>query len=93
MTDMYRFNQYLSLADQLANAATKEDLAECARSLAINIAHYELVYGALPLDETLEMARAEEPNQAQIDLMTKGMETMVGVLGGIVQGFDEKQHH
>ena len=26
MTDMYRFNQYLALADQLANAATKEDL-------------------------------------------------------------------
>ena len=26
MTDMFRFNQYLALADQLANAATKEDL-------------------------------------------------------------------
>jgi len=39
------------------------------------------------------MAYAEESNQAQIDLMTRGMETMVSVLGGIVQGFDEKQHH
>lgn len=92
MTDMYRFNQYINLADQLANAATKEDLAECARLLAINIAHYESVHGALPLDETLEMAYSDEPNQAQIDLMTKGMETMVGVLGGIVQGFDTKQY-
>ena len=93
MTDMYRFNQYLTLADQLAKAATKEDLAECARLLAINIAHYESVHGALPLDETLEMAYSDEPNQAQIDLMTRGMENMVGVLGGIVQGFEPKLNH
>ena len=93
MTDMYRFNQYLTLADQLANMATKEDLAECARLLAINIAHYESVHGPLPLAETLEMAYSDEPNQAQIDLMTRGMETMVGVLGGIVQGFEPKNSH
>jgi len=54
------------------------------RLLAINIAHYESAYGALPLDDTLEMAYSDEPNQAQIDLMTRGMGTMVGVLGGIV---------
>jgi hypothetical protein len=93
MPDMNRFQQYLQLADQLASFATKEDLAECARLLAINIAHYESVHGALPLDETLQMAYSEEPNQAQIDLMTRGMETMVGVLGGIVQGFETKQNH
>lgn len=93
MTDMYRFNQYLNLADQLAKVASKEDLAECARLLAINLAHYQSVFGALPLDETLEMAYAEAPNQAQIDLMANGMETMVGVLGGIVQGFEAKSSH
>lgn len=93
MTDMHRFQQYLQLADQLASVATKEDLAECARLLAINIAHYESVYGALPLDETLQMVYSETPNQAQIDLMARGMETMVGVLGGIVQGFEPKPNH
>ena len=93
MTDLNRFNQYLTLANQLANVATKEDLVECARLLAINVAHYQSIYGTFPLDETLEMAHAETPNQAQIDLMTSGMETMVGVLGGIVQGFDTKPSH
>lgn len=93
MTNMYRFNQYLALADQLASVATKKDLAECARLLAINIAHYQSVYGALPLDETLEMAYTDSPNQAQIDLITSGMETMVGVLGGIVQGLETKPSH
>src|SRR5665647_1194253 len=56
MADMQQFRHYLSLADQLASFATKEDLAECARLLAINVAHYESVYGELPLDETLAMA-------------------------------------
>lgn len=68
-------------------------MAECARLLAINIAHYESLHGSLPLDETLEMAYSDQPSQVQIDLMTIGMETMVGVLGGIVQGFDPKPSH
>ncbi|MEO6118613.1 MAG: hypothetical protein ABIP37_06040 [Methylotenera sp.] len=93
MIDMGKFKQMLLLSDQLINIASKEDLAECARLLAINIAHYESLHGVLPLDQTLEMAYAEEPNQAQIDLMSRGMETMVGVLGGIVQGFDEEPIH
>jgi hypothetical protein len=93
MPNMHLFKQYLQAADQLINVATKEELAECARLLAINIAHYESVHGALPLDQTLEMAYTEEPNQSQIDLMSRGMETMVGVLGGIVQGFEPKPSH
>ena len=93
MVDMSQFQQYLKVADQLTNVATKEDLAECTRLLAINIAHYESKYGQLPLDETLAMAYADKPNQAQLDLMARGLETLVGVLGGIVQGFDEKTSH
>jgi hypothetical protein len=93
MVDTTQFQQYLTLGDQLANFATKEDLAECARLLAINIAHYELKYGHLSLDETLAIAYTDEPNQAQMDLMARGMETFVGVLGGIVQGFEDKSSH
>ena len=93
MADMQQFRQYLTLADQLANFATKEDIAECARLLAINVAHYESVYGELPLDETLAMAYADEPNDAQVKLLTRGLETMVGVLGGIVQGFEPNPVH
>lgn len=93
MLDMEKFKQTLQVCDQLINIVTKDDLAECVRLLAINIAHYESVHGALPLDETLEMAYAEEPNQAQIDLMTRGMDTVIGILSGIVQGFEPKPTH
>ena len=93
MADLTLFKQYLTLADQLSEVASKEDLAECARLLAMNVAHYEAKYGALPLDETLAMLDAEEPNQEQIDLMAKGMQTMIGVLGSIIQGFEPKTAH
>jgi len=56
MAEMKQFHQYLALADPLVNFATKEDIAKSARLLAINVAHYESVYGELPLDEMLAMA-------------------------------------
>lgn len=93
MTNLSLFKQYLELADQLIMIASKEDLAECARLLAMNLAHYESKYGELPLDETLSMLNADAPNQDQADLMAKGMETLVGVLGGVIQGFEPKQAH
>ena len=93
MADTTRFERYLKLADQLAAHATKEDLAQCARLLAFNVAHYEAKYGQLPLDETLAMAYTDLPNDEQLILMSAGLEIMVGMLGGIVQGLDKKDIH
>jgi hypothetical protein len=43
--------------------AEKEDIAECARLLAMNVAHYthyKKRYGELPLEDRLAMIGAEE---------------------------------
>ncbi len=93
MTNLSTLKQYLILADQLAQVADKDELTECARLLALNLAHYELKYGSLPLDEVLDAAYSDEPNDQQVELVAKGMEIMVGVLGGIVQGFEPKPSH
>lgn len=42
-TDLTTFRQYYAIADQLIAQASKDDLAECARLLALNLAHYELL--------------------------------------------------
>ncbi|SFH58363.1 hypothetical protein SAMN05216299_12621 [Nitrosospira sp. Nsp14] len=52
MADLSTFEQYYKLADMLIQKATKEQLAECARLLALNLAHYKARHGKLPLDET-----------------------------------------
>lgn len=93
MTDLTKYQQYLQLADRLVEIADKEQLAECARLLALNVAHYEMQYGELPLDVTLASTYSGKPNDRQAELVAKGMETMVGVLGGVIQGLDGRVSH
>lgn len=58
MSDLSTFKQYYKLVGQLIEKVSKEDLAECARLLAINIAHYQSKYGELPLEKTPVMLAA-----------------------------------
>jgi len=46
---------YLALAEQLLAGASKEDLAEAARLLALNVARYRQRYGDLPLEQSSDM--------------------------------------
>ncbi len=92
MSDLSTFEQYYKLADQLIEKSTKEDIAECARLLALNVAHYQSKYGDLPLDETLAMIGMTKPNEDQIQLMADGMEVLVGVLGSVVTGIGQERH-
>ncbi|OGT18970.1 MAG: hypothetical protein A2522_05875 [Gallionellales bacterium RIFOXYD12_FULL_53_10] len=92
MNDLSTFEQYYKLADQLIEKSSKGDIAECARLLALNVAHYQSEYGELPLEETLAMIGMNEPNEAQIQLMAEGMEILVGVLGSVCSGLDQPRH-
>lgn len=94
MSNLTKLQQYLRLADNLVELADKNELAECARLLAMNVAHYEMKYGEMPLQDRLVMTYAvDELNDQQNELVTKGMETMVGVLGSVIQGMDDKIEH
>lgn len=92
MSDLSTFAQYIKLADQLIEKVSKEDLAECARLLALNVAHYQNKYGELPLEEKLAMIGMTKPNDEQIQMLTDGMEILVGVLGNVVTGLGESKH-
>ena len=92
MADLAELQQYYTLADRLIEQSSKEELAECARLLALNLAHYQGKYGELPPDETLVMLDATEPNDAQLELLVTGMETLVGLLGNVMSGVGEDKH-
>jgi len=92
MSDLSTFAQYYKLADQLIEKVSKEDLAECARLMALNVAHYQSKYGELPLEETLAMINMDKPSEAQLKLMTDGMEIFVGVLGNVIAGIGQERH-
>ena len=92
MAELLRFTQYYKLADVLIEKSSKEELAECARLLALNLAHYQELYGEVPLSSTLAMVDAAEPNDGQAQLLADGMEILVGVLGNVVSGLGEEKH-
>lgn len=92
MPDLSTFEQYSKLADMLIEQASKEQLAECARLLALNLAHHQARHGEIPLDETLALLDSTEPNDEQLKLLTGGMETLVGVLGNVCSGLGEEKH-
>ena len=92
MADLEELQQYYTLADRLIEQSGKEELAECARLLALNLAHYQGKYGELPLDETLAMLDATEPNDAQLRFLIRGMDNLVGLLGNVMSGVGEERH-
>jgi hypothetical protein len=78
---------HFELADQLIAGASKDDIAEVARLLTLNVAHSQLKFGALPLENFADMLRAQTINAETAELLAAGMENLVGVLG-IVMGLD-----
>ena len=93
MAELTTFAQYYKLADQLIEKVSKVDLAECARLMALNVAHYHSKYRVPPLDETLAMINMDKPNEAQLKLLTDGMEIFVGVLGNVVAGIRQERQN
>lgn len=63
-----------------------------ARLLALNLAHYQAKYGEMPLEDTLAVLGATEPNEEQAMLLRDGMEIFVGLLGGVLSGLGEEKH-
>jgi hypothetical protein len=49
---------YMTLAGKLVASASKDDLVECARILALNAAHYAGRYGELPIEGHLDFLHA-----------------------------------
>lgn len=92
MTDLTECQQYYRLADALIENASREQLAECARLLALNLAHYQELYGEVPLNEVQAALDTREPNDDQIILLTRGMENLVGVLGNVLSGLGQERH-
>jgi len=92
MATLLELSHLYNLTDQLIEKATKQDIAETARSLAVNLAHYKMKYGELPLDKTLAMIDIEKPNAEQTVMLVNGMENLVGVLANVVMGLDEPRH-
>ena len=73
LPDFERFKQYYRLIEMMIKEVEKEVLAEAARILAMNVAHYRSKYGELPLEESIALLHAETINDSQAKLLAEGM--------------------
>jgi hypothetical protein len=65
IANLSKFEQYYKLAAMLIEKATKEQLAECARLFALNLAHYRTRHGQLRLDENLTLVDMSDPTERE----------------------------
>jgi len=86
-TEFQEFKAYWQLSEELIADASKEDLAEAARILAMQAAHYARKYGDLQLPDLTHLLSATQVNDGNIGLLRDGTEALVGVLA-IVSGVD-----
>jgi hypothetical protein len=92
MSTILELSHLYNLADQLLEKASKDDIAETARLLAVNLSHYQLKYGELPVEETQAMLDIVKPNAEQTDILVNGMMNLIGMLGNVVMDLDEPRH-
>ncbi len=80
MNALAEFKDYYKRLDEMIADSTKADLAECARLLALNVAHYKAKYSELPLEEHQAMLKADDIDEEMGKLLASGVLEMMSVL-------------
>ena len=92
MTQILTFDQTYDLANMLINRATKDQLAECARLLALSLAHQQINHEEIPVDQTLASLRSFEWSEEHLNLLMEGMLNLIGVLVNVCGDVRQVRH-
>ena len=95
MEETADFAAYSRLADELIGKATKEQVADVARLLALNIGYYHEKYGNVPQEILVGMVRAETLSDESKQLLLHGMQNLVSALSevmGVGEDGEEARH-
>lgn len=92
MTQLLTFDQTYDLANMLIKTATKDQLAECARLLALSLAHQQINHEEIPVDQTLASLRSFEWSEEHLNLLMEGMLNLIGVLVNVCGDVRQVRH-
>ncbi len=82
-SDRESLEQYSRFADALIEAASKDELACCARLLALGLARYRAAYGDLPEVESRVLMESETRALVNARALAEGMKNLVSTLARI----------
>ena len=80
--DLQNFVTYLGVSDTLIEQASKEEVAEVARVLALHVAHYRQRYGDVSIEESLQVLRTLKISDEMAKVLADGF----GGIGCCVKG-------
>jgi hypothetical protein len=80
----HEFRAYWQLSEDLIADATKDELAEVARILGMQAAHYARTFGELAIPDMTHLL-ANTADEVSVGLLRDGTIALVGILG-IVKG-------
>jgi hypothetical protein len=89
VSDFDEFKSYYTLADKLMGTMTPEQLADCLRILALQVADYRLRFGEIPGQDLLAPLGTTEISDNQARVLREGMEVLVGYLASVRDGWEE----
>jgi hypothetical protein len=91
MAELDDYLAYARLADQLIERATKDQLADVTRLLALNIGWYQQRFGDVPKEALLKKVRAEALDDETFALLSSGMQNLVSALAEVTGLRDDLQ--
>jgi hypothetical protein len=71
--------------NQLVTNASKEQLAESATILAVQVAHYASRYGPLAMEERLSFLHVTDLTEERANLIIHGLDTFLDVLSNTLE--------
>ena len=78
------------MSEEMIANATKDDLAEVARILAMQAAHYARKYGEMQLPDLAHLLSATTVDNDSVGLLRDGTEALVGVLAMVTGEIGEE---
>ncbi len=79
----------LDQTEQLLNLSHPEDLARCARLLALNVAIYKMRFGEIGEEDYLKLLQSDATD-AQAEVFGQGLQELISTLM-LVTGSDERR--
>jgi hypothetical protein len=88
LTPFGRLTEFTKLTDKMINEASKDALADTARMLAIQVAHYQRKFGNLPLEDSIALLETKALSEDQAGWIADGLENLAIAIASVK---DEEQ--
>ena len=79
---------YENLLAKLVSECSKEELADCALLLAMNLANYKSKFGDMPIENFKELLTTDTIDEDTARILMEGSEEMIRTLAMIAGEFD-----